>query len=132
MIELSITQAQTLVNELITEYGDGFVYKQINGGCVYTYGGEPSCLVGQVMARAGLDPMDLETLLRDNYREGDYFHTINQFLAEHNIFMASSEAEEFLGALQQYQDEGVSWGEALRRVKDGHRYPWGMPYGQEA
>lgn len=131
MIELSFTKAQALVEELIGEFGDGFVYEQINSGCVYTHEGEPSCLVGQVMARAGLDPMDLETLLKSSCREGDYFYTINTFLASEGIFEADEEAEEFLGALQKYQDEGASWGEALRWVRDGHRYPWGVVYGQE-
>jgi hypothetical protein len=90
--------------QVVDEFGPGYIYpKQAGygwGGCRYVRDGKPSCLVAQVAVR--LDLMSIDALAE---HEG----TGAAFLG----LPVDSDAEEFLQCVQQYQDQGWSWGDAL-------------------
>lgn len=95
-----------IIRELVSEFGADYVYKkeerEINEGvtCSYQENGKPSCIVGHVLDRAGVE-YDPEWEGRDCWR------ILERGGAPGNLASALSYA-------QSQQDSGKTWGEALK------------------
>lgn len=99
--------------------GPDFTYRSLPGPddtakCWYVYGGQPSCLVGQVLHRLGVSVEMLSTL------EDRSVRAAVRVLADHGVLTLSSETIIALRVAQAKQDGGSSWGEALRAFH--HQY----------
>lgn len=124
MIELTDTQVLQGLQELVDEKGEGFVYEKrerVEGlapkRCVYVHQGEPDCLVGQFLAKAGI-PLDrLEAADVDNYNQGTAASELVDKLKAEGLLKVSDRALRALSFAQSEQDSGETWGEALREAK---------------
>lgn len=111
MESLTMARAAELATEIVEEFGKDYLYPvenkrnfpdQIQSACVYVHDEKPSCLVGQILHRHGVSLLELS--MWEN--KGAYtvsYHTAN----------AEDGAQSYLSALQQKQDAGATWGEAL-------------------
>ncbi len=127
MIEVTYEKALELATQAVEEKGEDYVYTDERGvragsldaiaGCTNWHYSNPddsssgkvvSCLVGNIMHRAGLNIFkyangaDVGTLLRAAYAEVTVTHKAHEFLRE----------------LQSRQDSGRTWGEALEIAKE--------------
>lgn len=114
MINLTYDKAVSLIREAIAEKGEGYVYEKINDGCYYVHEGQPSCLVGQVLVKAGVD-MDL--LNADDpsalYEAHGYADALCDRLEAEGILTAGRRTIRLLNEVQYNQDRSVPWGAAL-------------------
>lgn len=72
----------------------------------------PSCLVGQVLAAAGLTGDDIT-----ESHKGSDAQTLFRNLRDYGNLEVTEEAEEFLQGVQWRQDGGIPWSEAVVTVK---------------
>lgn len=136
-ITLTKEQVTDILSDLVADYGEDYVYDQeANYGtgqlCVYTDGDKPSCIVGHVLFRAGT-PMNVlkaidyggvidgygqlhtGSLSDTNIWEDEVQHWLNA-----NGIVLTEAAIDILGRVQRMQDDGVPWGKAVKRVKEGY------------
>lgn len=105
---LTYTRTLELLREVIAEKGEDFVYEPLvdeNGlsTCRYLDQGQPSCLVGHVLYRAGISPAELagvEDITPDSS-------------SETWLGWGTPRAIDLLADVQEKQDRHVAWGEAL-------------------
>lgn len=105
-----VSKLMAAVREVAVEQPD-FIYSESDTGCVYVRDGQPSCIVGHAAWRLGIidasfeDSVDenrsgVETFLREMGSDGpqdpDYWYGV-----------------EFLTGVQEKQDEGTPWAEAV-------------------
>jgi hypothetical protein len=120
VINIDFEQAKALLSEVVKEAGEGFVYKD---SCVYESLGEPSCMVGRVLAKAGVPVETLRLMDRvdkwspvDEYGERLYsatdFATVVQSGKFSDRFTVDRGALELLHEAQARQDNRDPWGEA--------------------
>lgn len=126
METITARRALELLIDVVDTYGPDTVYgkvelhsawnEEIPGlesevvkGCRYEYGGAPSCLVGHVLHRSGAT---LEFL-----RELDMRGCPASRLAK-EIECVDPGAALVLDAVQCYQDNGATWGEALGKARE--------------
>lgn len=109
--------------ELLTDVVEGreqYVYegpadKEFGGTkCVYQDGGQPSCVVGHALVRAGATPDQL-IALDDGAIGADHLY---EYLPDH----VSRGACEVFSKAQGYQDTGYTWGESLRYARDTYEH----------
>lgn len=110
--KLSLVGAIKSALHLVQEKGYGYVYQRpqieaalggmIPGACMNWHIQEdvPGCVVGHILFRFGVHKMELQG---QNSAPAEDFAT--HYASDHVAF--------FLRALQERQDRGVSWGEAL-------------------
>jgi hypothetical protein len=121
-IELTYDEAVELLQEAVAKKGEDYVYEPplvqtpyIEEGsqvalCVYFDDeGSPSCIVGHALAKKGvtreaLDNVDSEL----NRNAGPYG------LESAEVISAPVGVIDLLSLVQDYQDQGTPWGEALR------------------
>lgn len=112
MEALTFERAVELAHEVVAEFGEDYVYpadqkRAEDGGsspsCVYVHENKPSCLVGQILHRHGVDLFDLS---KEEFRGA-------HFVAFH-LAGADMDTRQFLDAAQSSQDKGNTWGEAVR------------------
>lgn len=125
---LSFDEANTLLDQFVTEKGADYVYPGAGFACVYferDYSDSPpltldhtivpSCIVGHVLAAKGVEYSDLE-------REGTESNNVAGVLHE----QADSKTKTLLAWAQEYQDEGVPWGRAVAKAREdverGHHH----------
>lgn len=119
MTTISITKPKALaaLREAVAAKGADYVYPKPNNDCVYTYQGQPSCIVGHVLASVGVP---LETI-----QEMDSAYDIQNtdiVSAYHHTLLPAGvkigpKALEALVRAQNAQDTRYSWGEALRAAE---------------
>lgn len=124
MEQITARRALELITDVVDRAGEDFVYEQkdmtdVRGafeygappkGCRYVeFVDQPSCLVGHVLHRAGVDAATLNRL--------DMLGVSASALADYGI-QADVGAQRILGVAQQVQDSGKPWGEALRRARE--------------
>jgi hypothetical protein len=106
----------SVLKQVVAEEGDEFVYgaerREFHDQIIDCYyinseTGEGDCGVGRFMLKVGVDPKYLIE------REGDAARTVVRGAPGITITMP---ALDLLVAFQEAQDEGVPWGEALRRA----------------
>lgn len=124
VINIDFEQAKTLLSEVVEEAGEDFVYQD---SCVYETLGEPSCMVGRVLAKAGVavDTLRLMDMVQawspvNEYGERIYsttdFATVVQSGKFSNAFTVDNGALELLHEAQVRQDNRDPWGEAQARA----------------
>lgn len=139
MTNITLTKIEVidLLSDLVADYGEDYVYDQERLGgvgqlCVYTDGEKPSCIVGHVLFRAGTPLNVLKAIDFGGVVDEDgELHTGS--LADTNIWedevqswlnangiVLSEAAMDILGRVQRMQDDGVPWGKAVKRVKEGY------------
>lgn len=107
---LDYGQAVVFLEKAIAEKGADYEYEAPSidyetntAQCVYFHGGQPSCVVGHVLSYMGYE----------SAREG-----VCASLALGDLGIeADMETMGFLDVVQDYQDTGYSWGEALRMAQ---------------
>jgi hypothetical protein len=118
-IEIDEHRAIALVREVVAGNEDHiYEYKpDLVGGddggpsaCVYEYNGSADCLIGQALYKAGAP---IEVLRRLNECGAIYSHMVKPLLEEFDIFL-TPQAIDVFSAAQGCQDQGDTWGEALR------------------
>lgn len=110
MEALTLDRVKALAAEVVEEFGKDYVYpeehRRWNTGthmCVYVHEGNPSCMVGQILARHGVST---EQLSRFEFR--------GAWNVASNLVPGTSEsALRYLDRLQGKQDEGFTWGESM-------------------
>jgi hypothetical protein len=114
MEQVDKRRALELLIDIVDQYGEDVVYERVPkvaGGsgmvCQYQDRGQPSCIVGHVLARAGV-PMDV-------LYELDVLGAPADRLGSH--VRVDGQAAQVLNAAQCVQDAGKTWGEALESAK---------------
>lgn len=108
-IEIGYDEAVEILNELI-EGKEDFVYKpQVQGSsaCVYVWDGQPSCLIGQLLARKGAD--------------NEFLHECDQrgpvaALVATGLLVCDERTMRLLADVQSDQDRGTRWDFAVQRA----------------
>jgi hypothetical protein len=117
---LSYDRTVQLLREVIGEFGEDHTYpiypmERLSDGrqlrCFYVRNDQPSCIVGHVLHCAGMPLEDLRKV--EGYGPTDTLAPV-QFAR-----WADPEALDLLAEVQVQQDEGATWGEALRDALDG-------------
>lgn len=110
---LTLERGIELAKEVVGERPE-FVYERervgdVLLGCTYVRDGQPSCLVGCVMYRAGVPIEELEGI------EGESAYGLLDFLIDYapENQIEKRLLEKFLVDIQYKQDSGSPWGEAL-------------------
>lgn len=111
MIEIDKERAITLVTEVVTERGEDYCY---TGKCRYVRFGEPSCLIGVALHKAGVP---VETLAHfDTCIDSSITHLEREGeLRLHNITLTPGAVTVFEKA-QQLQDDGHPYGDVLNEA----------------
>lgn len=125
--ELDFDQAIIYLEKAVGEKGRDYIYEidgvdaityrnQSHGiamPCHYWHKGAPSCIVGHVLDYMGYEPEQIVGLHHVNCIEGN--------TAAHALGLlgidADPETQALLHKVQELQDRGVPWGEALDRVR---------------
>ena len=126
MIELTFDRALELAKQAVEERGEDYVYsppKDDEGNeidsCVYVHNGAPSCLVGEVMFRAGVP---LEAMLLHNESN------VNGLVMELDaIVQVDTRTEFILSGMQGEQDNGTPWGRSVSRAVESLK--WAVEHG---
>lgn len=116
-IHITLADAIRFTEEAISEKPEGYVYINPDGdvageadiSCSYwdRKKDEPSCLVGQVLHKAGLG----ETIFgwkHSGYWIGELAHELSRSLE------IDEDALQFLERVQERQDQGSTWAESLK------------------
>lgn len=128
-LHIDLYKARELVSQAIEERGEGYVYKQSTGVCLYvhdteTYNpdreqweidfsvGTPGCLVGAALMKGGVRPEAFASFNDRNSSEA-----LARLQAD-GVLTYTLAAEVYLGRAQACQDEGWAWGEARRQAED--------------
>lgn len=104
---LTFGDALQLLNEVIDEFGEDYVYGSEDDlvHCFYLHGDDPGCGVGHVLVRAGV-PLDVLRAAD----EADCSQVLE--VAEFRRF-ADDDALQLLADFQAEQDARSTWGKAL-------------------
>lgn len=111
-INLTLDYTEELLRQAVADRGEDFVYEKPDGSnqCMYVHSDGPGCIVGYVLHAAGVS---LEAL---SEHEGTYAsNLIYYLLGEEIIDSADREATGLLDDIQDRQDAGVPWGDAVGR-----------------
>jgi hypothetical protein len=113
-ITLDLEEAKQLVDRAIAEKGADYVYEQVSAPgymldtCAYfnPQTGEPSCIVGHVLAYKGL------TLAQAVAGEWNTGVTARGLKQNYGVLDADAATLIFLNGAQESQDDGETWGKA--------------------
>ena len=98
------------IEKAVADKGEDYVYNvpdDAKKSCVYVYGGQPSCLIGQALANMGL-PLDSRW---DDLSSSSASHILRLFFdTPDTVIHAATRA-------QNTQDRMETWGEALKEYK---------------
>lgn len=104
MTELDYGQALVFLEKAVAEKGPDYVYERRSSeACVYFDQGKPSCIVGHMFDYMGLRGIP----------EGK---AASQALETLGI-AADTRTRDLLNHVQELQDTGVPWGDALRQAQ---------------
>ena len=92
--------------------GDGCV-----NGCVYVWGGKPSCLVGHGLWDAGLIDASFETAGPAPGIRGPNHEPARVVIDRLGLELSGPERD-WIVQVQVAQDEGVPWGDAVRKADE--------------
>lgn len=108
---LTYDRAVELAREVVADFGEEYVYPENQKrresesslpSCVYVHEGHPSCLVGHILHRHGVD---LDVLGNHEFRGA-------WFLAG-DLAGADAKTRLFLDVVQSSQDGGTTWAQAV-------------------
>ena len=111
---LGVDKVVELLHEVVEEAGEDHRYKHVSGrelnGCRYEYNGAPSCLVGHVLHRAGWSVNALRDLDEGGIAAQDLWYAD----LPDGVPGVTQGAALALETAQVFQDDGDTWGTALR------------------
>lgn len=119
MIDLTFDEAVSLIQRAIDEKGADYVYgkdeRSMRGKCQYFNGDKPSCIVGYVLFYKGVTRDDLSFWANENRSAKSLCADVPPMYRDEETQMIKTDEQtaEFLNWVQDYQDNGVSWGEAF-------------------
>lgn len=118
MIELTYTTAVEILDGLVEEFGDDYVYPRgENGKCDYVRDGKPSCIVGHVLAKVGVPIERLEVADAGVFGCGvSAFGLLSALHAEY-VLRFDGSVRNLLTEAQCRQDGSAPWGEAVKQAK---------------
>lgn len=103
--KMTYSETLSLLSEIVNERPD-YQYRMINGECLYrdpvTF--EPSCIVGHFLDRSGVAELRTEEFQYEGMRAPA---VVSAYLD------ADTRSHMLLARVQEYQDEGLAWGESL-------------------
>jgi hypothetical protein len=118
MIEITNDVVRTGLQALVDAAGEDFVYTQrpdtAGTRCVYVHEGKPDCIVGQFLVGLGVSIERLESA--DARFGGVPAYELLDQLEQEGIIEGSWQAHSALNSAQAAQDDGHTWGEALRHA----------------
>ena len=111
MIELNLSRAVEIVDSLVEEFGEEYVYPpaKVGSACTYVKGGAPSCLVGHILHEIGVP---LERLRKADvacFGTSQGADMLTLHLRDEGVVQFTTEARRFLVELQSLQDGGETW-----------------------
>lgn len=119
MIELSNRAIIDGLKALVDEQGEEFVYVKSDdeGGpaCRYVRNGEPDCMIGQFLARAGV-PLERLAQADDSAGGGPADDLLRELKAE-GVVSITDKGINALQAAQSRQDRDYPWGVALNAAQ---------------
>jgi hypothetical protein len=111
-IPLTFDQAKAELTDIINEVGpDTVYYSPGDDGCVYFYGGQPSCIVGHLLAKHGVTQEDLDEAGCNAETGALSFFEVDFF--DEPIFAPDPAVKVLLSTVQKQQDRLVPWRQAL-------------------
>lgn len=127
---LDLAKAQELINAAVTEKGAEYVYPHsavsgLSSDCKYVEfsseerGYIPSCIVGHALITGGLD---MVAIRESGYNESGITLLVDYLVENELIDGYDDDALAFLARIQNSQDRGRPWGEAVEKAKEG--YSW--------
>ncbi|MDT4903312.1 MAG: hypothetical protein QOH52_1328 [Pseudonocardiales bacterium] len=111
---IDVVQALDLLEQCVSERGCGYVYapkwsaRDGYSTCQYVHNGKPDCIIGLAFAKSGVPVETLQTLSGDRLAglHSEHRLPIHLTLGALVVFRAAQRA----------QDQGLSWGVALRQA----------------
>lgn len=117
MKTVSYQEVLAVANAVVKEFGADYVYPGYMDGCVYVRDDKPSCLVGHILHRLGVDLISFAN--EESYDDGLVNERAIDTLwvtAEEYGVSFSPLAQGFLVEIQRDQDCGISWGGAVEQA----------------
>ncbi len=119
MIELNRSLVDTYLDEAVAEFGEDYVYSQGDyGSCDYVRDGAPSCLVGQVLAKAGVPLERLKEADQGQHGGGVAANDLIVGLGEEGVLSYDSQVIRLLFEAQYRQDSGYTWGASVQLARN--------------
>lgn len=117
MVKLTFEKVVESAEKIVGSVGTDFRYIQsLDDKCIYGENGQPSCIVGHIL-------FDLDKECFDYIQEDENDEDLNsgsiKWLARHGVVDTNNTTLEFLAILQELQDAGVTWKNALKKAKEG-------------
>lgn len=117
MINIETSDAIRILDEIVEECGEGYVYyRTADGRCQYLRGDEygsdvPDCIIGHLLARKGVSIGKISQI--EDWSVGRAL----EYFAEAGVVNSSLSTRGFLSDLQRKQDDGLPWSKALTYAK---------------
>lgn len=117
MIELTLARTKELLAEAVAEKGEDFVYTNRDGHevdsdgvtpCHYVHDDKPGCIVGNVLHKAGVPLDELSRF------EGQDAQEVTRSVCT----VEEGDVIRLLSGVQDRQDRGTAWGEAVSLALD--------------
>jgi hypothetical protein len=114
-VEITLQDAKDLLARTVKEKGENYTYTTVDGECVYfdPATGCPSCMVGHVLSYKGITLKALE--LGEVSNTTDVADLVSGLVIEVDV-----ETQYLLTLAQSNQDEGSTWGRALKTALEGY------------
>lgn len=117
MIELTISTAVEILDELVEEFGSDYVYESTDGRWHYVRDGKPSCIVGHVLAKVGVPIERLEVADTALFGAGMAAATLLCRLAEEEVLTCDVPTGTLLSEAQYNQDARETWADSVKAAK---------------
>lgn len=115
VIVIDSATAATALKAAVDKRGEDYVYEVIpDEGCRYVRGGEPSCLIGQVLFDLGVPLERLVEADRARLGTGELAGNLVGLLEEEGVIQAEAGIAYAFRRVQLCQDASQTWGTALR------------------
>lgn len=112
-------QAIEALRAEVAQEGPDHVYEKPDGDdCFYTWGGQPSCLVGRALFRLGVPLDELRDWENANARELSNSAMDDDNLTPIRPALTTVQAAQVFQVAQFRQDDGLPWGNALEAAEE--------------
>lgn len=111
-ITLTYDQAKAELEAIVAEKGADYIYERPvdSQSCVYFHAGEPSCIIGHLLARHDVRVPEDQRVNRTS---------VGELAEQYGVLEPADEAARvLLREVQEYQDNGDTWGIALEAALD--------------
>lgn len=122
MTEVTVETVIKALEEVVAEKGEDYVYPNAGAECLYAIDGEPSCIVGHVIAR--LDPETFQQVVEfedvnGSFGAGKFGTGVDAYVDYWGSYPAfgDNNVKKVLVSAQIAQDAGYEWKVALKEAK---------------